>query len=380
VDYYHERNQDAIDKTKQVLALAPADLDLGTECAARHIYIFSVLNIGEPPGTRELEAFIAAAERLGNRLWLHFAFWMSEISARFHGDWAAARQFGARGIAVAPGAPTLLCTMPLSELETGQFDRAEELFQQLSGLLAENPVDPSFHFAAATLVAGMTSWISTSPMDPAFPPKFADFMLSSPFTIPLFAKTTNVGLAFDALARGEIENCQRSYDALTKTSGTSHFIVIDRLLGQLAHATGAISQAIEHFDGSLAFSAKAGFRPEYAWTCWGYAAALLERRGDGDRRRAEALLEEALQISIELGMPPLRLRVEYLISRLGEAPIPAHPGGLSDREVEVIRLMAAGRTDREIAEELIISIRTASTHVRNILNKTGASNRAEAAS
>ena len=43
------------------------------------------------------------------------------------------------------------------------------------------------------------------------------------------------------------------------------------------------------------------------------------------------------------------------------------------------RLVAAGRTDREIAEELIISIRTVTTHVCNILNKTGAANRAEVA-
>ena len=43
------------------------------------------------------------------------------------------------------------------------------------------------------------------------------------------------------------------------------------------------------------------------------------------------------------------------------------------------RLVAAGRTNREIVEELIISIRTVTTHVGNILKKTGAANRAEAA-
>ncbi len=48
--------------------------------------------------------------------------------------------------------------------------------------------------------------------------------------------------------------------------------------------------------------------------------------------------------------------------------------------MEVLRLMAAGRTDREIAEELIISVRTVTTHVGNILNKTASANRAEAAS
>ncbi|MQG44723.1 MAG: response regulator transcription factor [SAR202 cluster bacterium] len=54
-------------------------------------------------------------------------------------------------------------------------------------------------------------------------------------------------------------------------------------------------------------------------------------------------------------------------------------GGLSQREVDVLRLISNGKTDREIAEELIIAIRTVNTHVGNILNKTGATNRPEAA-
>ena len=66
------------------------------------------------------------------------------------------------------------------------------------------------------------------------------------------------------------------------------------------------------------------------------------------------------------------------MSRIGQASAPAYPGGLIQREVEVLRLVAAGRTDREIAEELIIGVRTVNTHVSNILNKTGAANRAEA--
>jgi DNA-binding NarL/FixJ family response regulator len=57
-----------------------------------------------------------------------------------------------------------------------------------------------------------------------------------------------------------------------------------------------------------------------------------------------------------------------------------YPSGLTKREVEVLLLVAAGRTDREIADELIIAVRTVTTHVGNILNKTGAANRAEAAS
>ncbi|HET9477131.1 MAG TPA: alpha/beta fold hydrolase [Dehalococcoidia bacterium] len=68
---------------------------------------------------------------------------------------------------------------------------------------------------------------------------------------------------------------------------------------------------------------------------------------------------------------------------LAEHEAQAHgswPAGLTGREVEVLRLVAAGRSNREIAEELSISANTVDRHVSNILMKIGASNRAEAAS
>jgi DNA-binding NarL/FixJ family response regulator len=53
--------------------------------------------------------------------------------------------------------------------------------------------------------------------------------------------------------------------------------------------------------------------------------------------------------------------------------------GLTDRELEVLRLLADGRTNRQIGEELFIAAKTASVHVSRILMKLGVSNRAEAA-
>ena len=81
-------------------------------------------------------------------------------------------------------------------------------------------------------------------------------------------------------------------------------------------------------------------------------------------------------------MRPLAEWASALKDRADSVPFgtPGFPAGLTQREVEVLRLVAAGRTDREIAAELIISVRTVTTHVGNILNKTGAANRAEAAS
>ena len=53
--------------------------------------------------------------------------------------------------------------------------------------------------------------------------------------------------------------------------------------------------------------------------------------------------------------------------------------GLTGRELEVLRLVAAGRSNRDIANELFISPKTASVHVSNILGKLGAASRGEAA-
>jgi putative nucleotidyltransferase with HDIG domain len=55
------------------------------------------------------------------------------------------------------------------------------------------------------------------------------------------------------------------------------------------------------------------------------------------------------------------------------------PDGLSDREVEVVRLLARGRSNREIASELVISVRTAEHHVQHVYTKVGVSTRAAAA-
>jgi DNA-binding NarL/FixJ family response regulator len=69
--------------------------------------------------------------------------------------------------------------------------------------------------------------------------------------------------------------------------------------------------------------------------------------------------------------------VQHIISQRRERP--AVPGGLSAREIEVLRLIALGKSNAQIAEELTISINTVQRHVGNIFGKTGVANRTEAA-
>lgn len=85
----------------------------------------------------------------------------------------------------------------------------------------------------------------------------------------------------------------------------------------------------------------------------------------------------------ELAMP--RRMAAHLVDRLVDASRPSLAstdpalGTLTAREVEVLRRLAEGMTDREIAASLTISPRTVETHVSSILHKLGARNRAEAA-
>jgi DNA-binding NarL/FixJ family response regulator len=124
-----------------------------------------------------------------------------------------------------------------------------------------------------------------------------------------------------------------------------------------------------------------GARPWLAHTQHQYAVMLLARNQPGDRDKAVSLLHEALTTARELEMHALERRIAvYVEPRPASVPtVPDVIDDLSQREVEVLRLLAAGKSNREIAEALCISLNTVATHVRNILAKTGAANRTEAA-
>ncbi len=112
----------------------------------------------------------------------------------------------------------------------------------------------------------------------------------------------------------------------------------------------------------------------------------------GDRDGGTARLRRAVTLAQDLGAQPLLDSIALLARRaripLGDSPAAgAGPGdgldpdrlGLTAREFEVLRLVAAGQSNRDIAGELFISVKTASVHVSNILGKLGVSSRGEAA-
>jgi DNA-binding NarL/FixJ family response regulator len=94
----------------------------------------------------------------------------------------------------------------------------------------------------------------------------------------------------------------------------------------------------------------------------------------GDEDSAEMELDSARWAFNQLGAAPDLAGVEAMLRRASARPV----GGLTAREVQVLRLVAAGRTNRMIANDLVISEKTVARHVSNIFTKLGLSSRSAA--
>lgn len=118
---------------------------------------------------------------------------------------------------------------------------------------------------------------------------------------------------------------------------------------------------------------------EEARSRWRLAEALL---ATGDREGAAEQAALAHEVAVRLGAGPLRTALEGLIRRgrldVGGVRVVDVSAVMTPREAEVLRLLAQGRTNRQIGAELYISEKTASVHVSNILGKLGANGRTEA--
>jgi DNA-binding NarL/FixJ family response regulator len=174
------------------------------------------------------------------------------------------------------------------------------------------------------------------------------------------------------LALGDVEGARSACRELERTARVHRN---DWLAAMLADARGAI--ALAEGDAPAALTSLRS-----AWQAWHeleapYEAARarvllgLACRLLGDEDAAALELEAARGVFAGLEAAPDLARVDALGAR-AEAPV---AGGLTARELEVLRLVAAGRSNREIAVALVISEHTVARHVQNILAKLGVSSR-----
>ena len=177
-----------------------------------------------------------------------------------------------------------------------------------------------------------------------------------------------------AITGGEQDVAEEACDELEELAATA---VGPSLAAQAATARGAVALAGHRPDqalGPLRAAARSWHELDVPYEA-ARTGVLLARAyaALGDHDAADRELAAAAPVFARLGA---QLDAAEVAALQGDAP---RPGGLSDREVEVLGLVAEGRSNPEIAETLVISRRTVARHVSNIFTKLGVSSRTEAA-
>jgi DNA-binding CsgD family transcriptional regulator len=177
---------------------------------------------------------------------------------------------------------------------------------------------------------------------------------------------------------------------MTKNSARSLLLTGQALLrlGRLQEAAQRLEQAVTLADGLVHGSLrwKTRLRLAEAYVLLGYPnAELLHQALELVTRLAGSLDDEPLRAAFLASPLVVELRSNARSSAaLAATSIPAaaaasdYPAGLSAREVEVLRLVAQGATNRQIAATLFISVKTVNAHMNHILNKIGCDNRTAA--
>ena len=179
------------------------------------------------------------------------------------------------------------------------------------------------------------------------------------------------------LAAGELDEARAALRELERLIDSEECVA---LAATLAHAQGAVE--LDGGDPSAALPALRRAARTWQGLDAPYEAARarelvgLASRALGDEEGAALELDAARVTYEQLRAAPDLVRLDALDA--GAAAKAAH--GLSERELEVLRLVAAGQTNKAIAAELILSVRTVDRHVSNIFSKLGVASRAAATS
>jgi DNA-binding CsgD family transcriptional regulator len=188
--------------------------------------------------------------------------------------------------------------------------------------------------------------------------------------------------------QGLAADVARSAELLSQTAaalGTAEAVAgLGHALGEVALADGDATGAARHFSHALDLLGGLSVPYERAETQLRVAIAFAAA---GERGLAIEHLTAVYRAARRLGARPLATAAAEELAGLGEqierrlgrrAAGELEHAGLSRRELEVLRLVSVGRTNREIARELFLSPRTIDMHVRNVLTKLGCRSRTEA--
>ena len=177
------------------------------------------------------------------------------------------------------------------------------------------------------------------------------------------------------LAAGETQNARQ---ASTELEALAHHIDTDVLHALAGHVRGAVELADRDARTALVLLRRAFDIWQHLEVPYDAARARIllgiACRSLGDTDTAALEFRAARSVFEQLGAAPDLARLDTI--ERGETR--SHPGGLTSRELQVLRLVAAGKTNKSIARELSLSERTVDRHVSNILTKLNVSSRTAA--
>ena len=381
VDHFALRWPEALADSRRALQIAREVDDPYSETYARYRAAYVLTHVGAAEQARiEADANLATAEKLRDRGLLADALFVNATLAHFEGRWADARSHSDRGLELSPKHLPLLHDRVLVEYETGDHTAAARHLQRLID------VDRSSHpYPLAGMFTAMAlSQIAYISRDSARADRAATAvrsLLDRSHAVTNAVVCGRMARALLAILAADQDACEAELEFLQpfeRIMPSQWSLATSRVLGLLAHVAGRRPRALEHFERALTFCRASGYGPELAWSCYDYALALLETDARRDRMKAAALLDESRQIALSLGLQPLASRIDEFRARY-RARLVAKPAGLTTRELDVLRLISEGRTNKEIAQALFISTHTVAVHVARVLQKTGTSNRTEAA-
>jgi predicted ATPase/DNA-binding CsgD family transcriptional regulator len=310
--------------------------------------------------------------------------WLAFLSAA-RGDWHKTLQYiGSAEIEV----QTLPSSRPIAflhqikgfhALQQGDYVLAEKEFYSALGIFREK--DPMEYILSIGLLGITHCYLGKGELARRALEEQDEILLNTRISkLPAASVKSTLCLTLSLLGARERE---LKHDSdLLDCRGQHHWFLVDRILGIMAVGRADWKAAAQCFSQAEAQARRESLQPELARTYLAMADLELARGGAGSADQARIFLGKALGIFRALdhksGIKLARAKIgdlppQPLSSRSGH-----RPGSLSSREHDVLRLLAGGRSNREIAQELTLSESTVAKHLTSIYTKLGVENRSAA--
>jgi DNA-binding CsgD family transcriptional regulator/tetratricopeptide (TPR) repeat protein len=328
----------------------------------------------------ELPRLRVAVDRLGGPVaaWHHDR--IAACIAQARGLYAEAALLGRRGfdrMRPIERAPATGAYFALQIALAGHVGVTDEMRQ-----FAERPFEPPPRFVTLSLLSrahlllctnspeeASASYRQAGPIDTWSLPAF--------FVLPAYVYAT---LACCGLGRYDdlavlLNRLQPFRGEHAVGNGVAYMGPAELAIGRAAATLGRLDAAVNDLTTASELAETAGAAGFVAEAQYHLAWTLFTRDRPGDRDRARPIAVEAARLIDALGMAAYTERAAVLVARLNGD----ETHGLSARELEVAGLVAEGMTNRQIAERLVLSERTAQNHVQHILTKLGFTTRSQIA-